>query len=387
VAPRDERERRLCEIWQRALDVPRVGLTDNFFDLGGHSLLAVKISNEVERSFGLRLPLATLFECPTVEAFARRLGEMRSQRAQAKSAPWTTVVPIQPRGSLPPVFCVAGVGGNPMNLRHVARALGDDQPFYGLQFRGVDGELTPHRRIRDMAEEFLADIRGIQPHGPYYLGGYSGGGLCAYEMAQLLRERDEQVGLVVFIDTVNPVLPSWPLLERLDAHVQNYRREGLLYLPNRMVARIREEFYGAVRAVRARLARNNPFKYRHDAVWHASEQAIHGYTPEPYVGNVLLLRADPRLSRDGGIGHRPHESNGWRDYVRGELTVVELSCSHLDIVSAQAAELAGRALKRALAAARARYRKPQTAPPPAVRPASNVAALRSTESGGVRLTG
>ncbi len=125
------------------------------------------------RSFGVRLPLATLFECPTVESFARRLAELGQRGPDTPPERWSTLVRIQPRGSLPPFFCVAGVGGNPMNLRHLAAALGNDQPFYGLQFRGVDGKQVPHRRIRDMAQEFLADVKRVQPEGPYFLGGYS----------------------------------------------------------------------------------------------------------------------------------------------------------------------------------------------------------------------
>jgi amino acid adenylation domain-containing protein len=359
VAPRDPRERELCEIWQRALGQKHIGVTDDFFDLGGQSLMAVKISNEVERTFGVRLPLATLFECPTVEQFAKRLGELGAHGSPAAAPAWTTIVPVQPRGSLPPLFCVAGAGGNPMNLRHVAEELGDDQPFYGLQYRGVDGQLPPHRRIRDMAEEFLRDVRAVQPRGPYYLGGYSAGGLAAYEMAQLLQLAGESVGLVIFFDTMNPRLPPWSFVERARAHLENFRREGLAYVPNRIVARVREEWTSAVRRLRAELAKHDPFTYRHEAVWEAGEEAIRHYEPEPYSGNVLLLRADPRLSADGGIGFRPHESNGWRDLVRGEFSVVELPVSHRDIVSPSSAKLASQALREALAEAR---RRPQPKP-------------------------
>ncbi len=387
VAPRDERERKLCEVWQRALGIPHVGVSESFFDLGGHSLLAVKIVNDIERSFGVRLPLATLFECPTVELFAKRLSDLRAQPASCKSQAWTTLVPIQPRGTLPPFFCVAGVGGNPMNLRHLATALGEDQPFYGLQFRGVDGQLEPHRSVQAMAEEFLADVRRIQPQGPYFLGGYSAGGLCAYEMAQLLRERGENVGQVVFFDTLSPRLPEWTFIERVDAHIQNYRQQGLQYLPNRVAARVREEFARLARALRARLAQNNRFKYRHDAVWLAAEEAIRGYVPEPYAGDVLLVRADARLSAEGGIGYRPHESNGWRDLVRGELKVIELACSHRDVVNEEAAALAAKALKKSLATARSRYRPARPSPGAQRRSAANVAELHPPAAGKVRLTG
>jgi amino acid adenylation domain-containing protein len=359
VSPRDERERELCEIWQRALGQKHVGVTDNFFDLGGQSLMAVKISNEVERTFGLRLPLATLFECPTVEQFAKRLSELGGRASQSASPAFTTLVPVRPRGSLPPLFCVAGAGGNPMNLRHVAAELGDDQPFYGLQYRGVDGQLPPHRRIRDMAEEFLRDVRSVQPRGPYYLSGYSAGGLAAYEMAQLLQKAGESVGLVIFFDTMNPRLPRWGIAERALGHLENFRRDGLSYLPDRILARLREEWTSGLRRVRAELAKRDPFTYRHEAVWEAGEEAIRHYDPEPYYGDVLLLRADPSLSQAGGIGVRPHESNGWRELVRGNFSLIELPVSHRDIVSDSSARLASRALCEALARARQR---PQPGP-------------------------
>ncbi len=382
VAPRDELERRLCEIWEDALGVNRVGLRDSFFDLGGHSVVAVKLSNEVYRSFGVRLPLATLFECPTVETFARRLAKL-AQRSPDGADPerWSTLVKIQPRGTLPPFFCVAGVGGNPMNLRHLAAALGSEQPFYGLQFRGVDGKHVPHRRIRDMAQEFLADVKRVQPEGPYYLGGYSAGGLAAYVMARLLHDVGERVGLVVFFDTLNPIMQPWSLRERLEAHVDNLRRRGVAYLPNRVVSRLREEVSGLSRSVRARLATHYPFAFRHDAVWAAAEEAIREYRPEPAPFDVLLVRADPGLSAGDGIGYRPHESNGWRGFVTGELEIVELACSHSDVVGPQAASLAAAALKRALTAARAK----QLRGPSARQGARDVGA--ACYPGSVRLTG
>ena len=241
LEPRGERERKLAEIWQAALGVERVGRTDSFFDLGGHSLLAVKIANDVERVFGARLPLATLFEYPTLEAFAQRLGVL-CEGGAARAPAWTTLVPIQPRGSSPPLYCVAGLGGNPMNLLHVAAALGNDQPFFGLQLRGVDGELPPHETVGAMAEEFLRDIRAHQPHGPYYLAGYSFGGLAALELAELLRRAGETVGLVVLLDTMNPRLPDWTFRERVHAHFENLRQRGPGYLANRLLARARAEF-------------------------------------------------------------------------------------------------------------------------------------------------
>ncbi len=113
-----------------------------------------------------------------------------------------------------------------MNLRHLAAELGDEQPFYGLQYRGADGQLPPHRRMRDMAEEFLRDIRSVQPRGPYYLGGYSAGGLAAYEMAQLLQQSGESVGLVILFDTMNPRLPPGTSPNALGVTSRTFAEKG-----------------------------------------------------------------------------------------------------------------------------------------------------------------
>ncbi|HEV8244380.1 MAG TPA: alpha/beta fold hydrolase, partial [Polyangiaceae bacterium] len=354
AAPSNARESKLCEIWQRALSVPRVGRADDFFALGGHSLLAVKISNEVEKAFALRLPLTTLFECPTVESFAKRLAELEAERAGGQSAHFIALVPIQPRGSLPPFYCVAGLGGNPMNLRHLAQALGSDQPFYGLQLRGVDGRHRPHRRVQAMAEEFLAELRAQQAHGPYYLGGYSFGGLAAYEMAQMLEQQGERIALLVLLDTMNPVLPNWTMRQRFAAHFDNLRQHGPAYFANRVLARLAAEVARRKRTLRARLANRYQFEFRNDAVWVASEQAMAQYRPAPYDGDVLLVQAEGALAADDGIGLRPHESNGWRDLVRGHLEIVSVSASHIDVVSEQASPLTAQALQRALADARQR---------------------------------
>ena len=122
-----------------------------------------------------------------------------------------------------------------MNLVHLAAELDPEQPFYGLQHRGIDGKLAPHETIRSMAEEFLADIRTIQPHGPYHVGGYSMGGVVAYEMAILLREQGEDVGLVVLLDTQAPTLPHWTMRERFMAHWGRLQKEGPAYLLRRSV--------------------------------------------------------------------------------------------------------------------------------------------------------
>src|SRR6185369_4741459 len=134
-------------IWQRVLGVSAVGVHDNFFELGGHSLIAVRLFAAMETEFGKRLPLATLFRAPTVAQLAAMLD------TESGSA-WSSLVPIQPSGPLPPFFCVHAVGGNVLEYYDLAKYLGTDQPFYGLQSRGLSGA-APHTRIGDMAAHYI----------------------------------------------------------------------------------------------------------------------------------------------------------------------------------------------------------------------------------------
>jgi amino acid adenylation domain-containing protein len=157
--PRDAVELQLTRIWERVLNVPHIGVRDNFFELGGHSLLAVRLLAHIEKIFGKELPVATLFQAPTVEQLATIL------RQKGRSTPWSFLVPLQPVGSKPPFFCASGSA-------ELARHLDVDQPYYGLQPHGLDGRRAPST-VEDMAADFLKEIRAFQPKGPYFLGGFS----------------------------------------------------------------------------------------------------------------------------------------------------------------------------------------------------------------------
>jgi amino acid adenylation domain-containing protein len=194
VAPRDGPERRLCRIWEELLGTRPVGVRDNFFDLGGHSLLAVRLFTRVEQEFRRHLPLATLFRGPTVEELARALAGGEAP------GPWSCLVPLQPGGTLPPFYCVHAIDGDVFCYGELARELGPDQPFYGLRAWGLEGEVAPHARVEEMAAHYLAEVRRLQPEGPYYLGGFSSGALIALEMAHQLAAGGQGVGLLACLD-------------------------------------------------------------------------------------------------------------------------------------------------------------------------------------------
>ena len=200
VAPNTQLEEQLVLIWQDVLGVAQVGITDDFFALGGHSLLAVRMASQIQQILGHELPLTVLFEHATVQHLASFLETQSNTGASPDT--WTAIVPIQPIGSQLPLFCVHGLGGIVMRYYQLAKYLGPDQPFYGLQSLGLEEGQTPQQTIQEMAQYYIAEMRKQQPQGPYILSGWSLGGVIAYEMACLLHESGEQVRNLILLDTI-----------------------------------------------------------------------------------------------------------------------------------------------------------------------------------------
>jgi amino acid adenylation domain-containing protein/non-ribosomal peptide synthase protein (TIGR01720 family) len=212
VAPRDALELQLAQIWENILNVHPIGVHDNFFELGGHSLLAVSLMTQIGQQFNKHLPLATLFQGATIEQLATLL--------RTETLSWSPLVTVQSNGSKRPFFCVPGGGGNVLYLYELARHLGTDQPFYGLQSVGLDGQSKPYTRIEDMAARYIKEIQTVQPEGPYLLGGHSFGGPVAFEMSQQLQKQGHEVALLAILDTTAPLSRSEPKpVERDDTQV------------------------------------------------------------------------------------------------------------------------------------------------------------------------
>ena len=198
VEPRTAMETQLRAIWENVLGFSGFGVRDNFFDLGGHSLLALRIFAQVERVFGRRLAASVMFQAPTIEQLASRLTQ------EGFASQWDSLVAIQPEGSISPLFMVPGIGGNVVAYADFGRVLGREQPLYGLQSVGLDGRAEPLERVEDIAAHYVREIRRLQPHGPYSLGGACFGGAVAYEMAQQLRAQSEEVEFLLLLETWPP---------------------------------------------------------------------------------------------------------------------------------------------------------------------------------------
>lgn len=334
-APSNATEEELAELWAELLGVDRVGVEDDFFALGGHSLLAVRLFARIRRHWGVSLTINTLFEASTVEALAKMLpaAEESARPEQQRAAPkpraaeWTSVVPLRPEGDRLPLFCVAGKGGNPMNLRHLAARLDQATPFYGIQHRGLDGEQPPHESVEEMAAGCVRDIQRVQPTGPYQLSGYSAGGLVAFEMAHQLLAAGEQVALLALFDTPSPERFQIGRLRRLKMHFEELMKRGPRYLL--------PSFQKRARAVLDRL-RQEPEPQRAAATPEADPRVLVArkwleiesrYAARPFPGQALLFRPYQQGNGEWSRFLNLDEFNGWRPLVR-DIEVVELPGGH-----------------------------------------------------------
>ena len=198
VSPRDALEARIASLWEDVLGAGPAGVRDDFFEAGGHSLGALRLLASVERVTGRRAPMAAFLREPTVERLARTI------RAGGENAPQGSLVPLRGAGAGRPVFFVHAAGGHAVSYAALARHLGTGQPSYALQARGLEGEGVPRASVEEMARAYLAELRSVQPEGPYLLGGWSMGGLVAFELARRLEAEGEGVALLALLDTRAP---------------------------------------------------------------------------------------------------------------------------------------------------------------------------------------
>jgi amino acid adenylation domain-containing protein len=334
--PQDTLELVLLRIWEDVLSVRPIGIRDNFFELGGHSLLAVRLFAEIERAFGRNLPLATLFQAPTVEGLAGKL------REEGWVAPWSSLVVIQGGHGRPPFLCIPGVGGNVLGFYDLARQLGSDQPVYGLQARGLDGKSEPLTRIEDMAAHYIREVRAVLPTGPFLLGGASFGGSVAFEMARQLERDGQHVALVALFDTFAPGRGGGPMTvqrlrrragkyaDRIAYHAKNlffgssrsnYIRSKSRTLRRRIRSRIWQMVYSSYRG------RSKPLPPALQDVREAGYLANKEYVPQTYPGRVTLFRAGIRAVDDSD---RP--DMGWGRLALGGVEIREVPGDHVNML-------------------------------------------------------
>ncbi|MFB2983014.1 amino acid adenylation domain-containing protein [Microseira sp. BLCC-F43] len=344
VPPSDALEKQLAQIWSEILDVESVGVKDNFFALGGHSLLAVLLMAKIQQEFGKSLPLATLFQSPTIADLAALL------RTEKDVPTHANLVLIQPLGNKPPFFCVHPVGGDVLCYADLARHLGDTQPFYALRALGLDGSGEPLTRIEDMAATYIKALQTIQPEGPYQLGGWSMGGVVVFEMAQQLKASGHHVSLVALIDSYAPIprfkktkeidetmlLADWVKnlsgLSGKDLPVSIDSKTGgdcVLELQQKGSLEAQLNYileYTQVAGIFPREMTWQQFMCLFQ-VFKANRLSLHFYHPQSYPGRVTLF-----LQHEHSLALNIDPTLGWGELATGGLDIHKIPGDHFSII-------------------------------------------------------
>ena len=335
-------EARLRTIWKQTLGLDSVGLDDNFFLLGGDSLQAVELLISIEERLGCPLPQSVLIESGTIAEMARRIED---------SVPTGCVVPFRQTGTRPPFFCVHDLLGQVLNLRGLAQHLGEDVPFYAIQAVGVDGRQEPLTRIEDMAAHYVREIRKVQSTGPYFLGGYSMGGVVAFEMTRQLQTRGEKVALLALIDAYSgqgrqrATLRQWfgrrrAELSRLET---GERRDFLLERLRNARGTLVGSIARTLTTLKWRLARaadTGRGQRRGRSLEEINAIAVWSARLQPHRCDAVLLKGNL------DAWAHPDMHDGWKTLVRGNLEVRSIDGRHSELmrepyVKQLAAELKG----------------------------------------------
>jgi amino acid adenylation domain-containing protein len=352
VAPRTPAEEILAEIWAEVLGRERVGLLDSFFDLGGHSLLAAVLMARIEKRFGKALPLAILFTAPNLEALAAFVDR---SGGQARRSP---LVAIKPQGERAPLFCVHPVGGNVLCYLDLARHLAPDQPLYALQTPGPGEGGALSAGVEEMAARYLRELRRVQPYGPYRLGGWSMGGLVAFEMARQLEREGEETELLALIDTLPPA--AGPALPATEEELVAWFLQDLARLLGRDVGVLPEQLHrlsteeklewaAGLAHAEGLLPRDFGLEQMKPllAVFAANTQAGRAFVRRTYAGRATLYLSEQTLSTYG-----PEILDGWERSALGGTEVATLPGDHYSLLRRpQVARLAEELTARLAAAA------------------------------------
>ncbi|NAZ37821.1 type I polyketide synthase [Rubellimicrobium sp. CFH 75288] len=365
-------ETRLAALWSDLLGTGAVGATDSFFELGGHSLIAVRLFAQIRRIWGADLPISTLFEAPTIRALARLVAEAApaaagEAQAAAPAAPpratrrFTHLVPMHmgEGGPRPPFFLVAGMFGNVLNLRHLAGLLGADRPFFGLQAQGLTGEAPPHDSLVEAAASMIAEMRQVARGGPWLLGGFSGGGITAFEIAHQLAASGEEVGAVILLDTPLPQREALTPRDRALIQWHEIRARGPL-------GAVRYPFDWALRRARWEVEKRRRARAPeapaqpafHDAAIEAAfRRAIAAYPMRRWDGPLTLFRPPLRgrwqTGPDRWIDSQREvvlSDNGWTPWAP-RLQVIEVPGDHDSMVLEPHVRVLAARLRRILGAA------------------------------------
>lgn len=337
--PQDDVERKLVEIWRDVLELDEVGTNESFFDLGGDSLSVVTLLTAVERDFDHEIQVPDLLREPTIQSLARIL------RGEGTPDARPVIVTLQGEGERAPFFCVAGAGGGCHWFGELAQELRDDRPFLGLEPIGPGGDA---HTIEAIAQALVEEIRRIQPDGPYHVGGYSTGGVVAFEMAQQLRRAGQDIALLAMIEA-----DGGRDFTTRAGQLVTFARNLAHMDPGKAARILLDRAAYALGAVRHRLSQTNDTKVvaaKIDARKQDDERALHAYVPKQYDGDVRIFACEDRP-----MTAVVDPKYGWGETVTGRIISSKVPGDHYTILGRPNVLAMARDLQQSLDAAEARY--------------------------------
>ncbi len=362
IQPRDEIELQLLQIWEEVLQIQPISILDNFFDVGGHSLLAVRITSLITKQFGQDLDLTTLFQQPTISALAVILREKTTSTGDS------LLVAIQPHGIKTPFFCVHPAGGTAFCYANLARYLGPDQPFYGIHAPDPRKAAGGAGTIETIATTYIAEIQKIQPQGPYLLGGWSLGGIIAYEMAQQLQKQDYKVNTLAVIDSsiASPKVRANAMQEQLDLEDTGVVKELLRYFkisaPEDFHQRSLDEqlLYAVeqakkIHALPVDVSLEQVRRYSHTKIVNTHLACLYVPQPYPYHIDYFCSSASTEATMPLNESDNPLEITAqedrlqpWRELTQGEIDVHFIPGNHQGMVEEPNVQALASALKKCI---------------------------------------
>ncbi|MGW7454690.1 non-ribosomal peptide synthetase [Streptomyces sp. NPDC054787] len=320
--PCDDLERGLVRVWEEILETTGITTADNFFDIGGNSFAAMRVIAAIRRDFDVELPLSALFQGATISRLAHVVRQGR-RTASNESGP---LVPIQPGGSRPPFYCVHPVGGNVVCYSPLARLLGSDQPFFGLESQGLLADSANERSVEEIAASYASAVLDHIGDGPFSIGGWSMGGVIAFEMARQLEAAGRPPAAVVLIDSPYPSADAEDAASKSDLALRFLTdfRAGqaptgdeaahLAQCPDDAsaldVVRLMKRAGGLPADTDERQVS------RLFSIFEANTAALARHSTGPYAGPVHELRASYGVSRDHEADASPWRSDAPRATVR-----------------------------------------------------------------------
>ncbi len=317
-APQGEIECTLATIWSELLRVEHISRHDNFFALGGHSLLAMQMAGRIRSVLDAQITLRTLFEEPTIAGLARCLFKLDGIPDNS----FDVLLPLQPKGNRSPLFCIHSGIGLSWGYIGLSQHLGSEQPIYGLQARGLDGVSPLAETMDDMAAEYIKQIRHIQPSGPYYLLGWSLGGMVAHCMATQLEQQGERVGLLAILDAY-PSIPDDEWEKPLDMAALRARCIQVFDSYNYKNTPSASEYLWE--------------KIRRYVI--TTNQIAKNFSPRIYSGDMLFFFATVKNSVQVQL-----YPDMWKPYVSGEIKICDIHCVHEEMGKPEPTAEIGRAL-------------------------------------------